>query len=123
MAETQEVTHHVCTTLEQFLELKGDGTELVKLTVGGDKFTAWDGDYLFLGIENGRSMFARKEDLHSSIINRISCDTKYLHFNSQAGIIPSNLYCEQEELASDFGAGYVLIREKLEQIGEWRCFC
>jgi hypothetical protein len=114
------VMSYVCGRVEEFLSLRGDGTELVRLTVGGDRFSAWDGDYVFSREGDEENRFVRQDEVCSPLISMISCRTEYLRFHAQAGITPNSLYYEDTLLNSDSGDIYARAKERLVRAGRFR---
>src|SRR3989338_7688314 len=84
MGKTKPV---ICESERRFLELAGDGTELVKITSLSRNLSGW---YLYLREDSGRNKFLRSGK--EGLLERIFCETRYLQFDSNLGILPDALH-------------------------------
>ena len=102
----------------RFLELKGDFTELLKVTFcSGDhsQFTGW---YIFERT-NEKNRFVRKIR-GSEVIDTFACATEYLQFDRNAGILLNSYNYNYEPIGSEHPVEYASLRERLSVVDEWR---
>lgn len=110
-----KITPYVCKSEREFLELKGDGTESVKMDFYAQDFSDLNGWYVFLKLE-GKNTFVRQSS-HLPSIDRIVCETKYLQFDR--GILPNSFNCSCLPVGID-NPYYGFLKSKLENVGEWK---
>lgn len=103
----------------EFLELRGDGTEMVKVNSCSRDFCGW---YLFLKYE-GKNKFLRQG--HSSrgtegLVETLSCETCYIQFDKD-GMHLNHLYENYEPIGSQRQKyTYSILINYLREAGEWK---
>ena len=76
----------ICGSERRFLELAGDGTELVKITSTSRGLSGW---YIYLrGGE--KNQFIRQGN--EGLLDRIFCSTQYLQFDTNLGLLPNSFH-------------------------------
>ncbi len=73
----------------QFIELRGDFTETVKLNFSVGENNKLNGWYVFERTTKGKNKFFRKPN-DSGLIDIISCNTQYLQFDRNLGVLPDS---------------------------------
>ena len=119
---SNKTTSHICSSEREFLALKGDGTESVKITPDWEKNSFLNGWYLFLRTPEGKNMFVKQSQC-LPLIDRVFCETKYFQFDRNAGILPNSLYYDYRPVGLELESSrpeYEDLRGKLEQVEMWR---
>jgi hypothetical protein len=121
---TDKTTHHIYASEREFSELKGDGTESVKMTPDWDRKThTLNGWYLFLKTPEGRNSFVKQSLTNLPLIDRIFCDTKYFQFDRNEGLLPDSFHYDYNPVGLELESHrqeYESLKAKLEQAGLWR---
>ena len=84
---------HIVSSEREFLSLKGDFCESVKLTCSPHEPHISNGWYVYERTSLGKHMFYRKR-AESKLIEAVTCDTKYLQFDRNLGILPNAHYVD-----------------------------
>lgn len=118
-----QASPYICKSEREFLALKGDGTESVKVTLEFDNPTNnLNGWYLFLK-ENEGNVFVKQSLTNLPLIDRLLCSTRYLQFDRNAGLLPNSFYCTYAPvgLGMNWEKGiYERFKVKLENVGDWK---
>ncbi|MFZ5954865.1 MAG: hypothetical protein ACOYT4_00405 [Nanoarchaeota archaeon] len=101
---------------KEFLELKGNFTETVRLKFYPNDHKKFNGRYVYEKT-NSNYTFVRKGDELDSIY-LISCDIKYLSFDKE-GVFP-NSFNYNFHLLKSSDEGYGQVKKRLESIDEWK---
>lgn len=117
------VNSRICSSETELLSLKGDFSELVKVTFVSDNPKCYDilsGDYFFVcrNSKDAKNLFVR-QSIVPPVIDRLYCATEHLQFDDQKGIILSPAHY----LYLPLGFGdleYDGLKKKLESLGSWR---
>ncbi len=115
-----KATPHICSSEREFLGLKGDGTEAVKVTADWDMPDNFlNGWYVFLKTGAEENSFVKQSTTCLPLIDRLSCETKYFQFDETAGLLPDSFHYNYRPV----GVGdveYEGLKAKLEAAGAWR---
>lgn len=117
-----EVTRYICKSEREFLALKGNASESVKLTVDFSRPNDLNGWYLFLK-ENARNVFVKQSIAHLPLIDLVTCDTQYFQFDRNAGLLPNDFHYNYQPLSIEMEnhkVEYRRLQDLLESVGEWR---
>ncbi|MEK6906607.1 MAG: hypothetical protein AABW81_03225 [Nanoarchaeota archaeon] len=114
-----KTTHRICSSERDFLELRGDGTEQVKVTVRFDGPNDLNGWYVFLKIDKGRNSFVKQSTTHLPLIDRLFCETKYFQFDRNAGLLPNSFGYDYRPVGIE-NQEYEGLKKQLEEVGAWR---
>lgn len=118
---SSRTTSHICSREREFLELKGDGSESVKVTIDFDKpHHQLNGWYLFLK-EEGRNVFIKQPREPIPIVERFTCDTKYFQFDRNAGLMPDSFHYNYSPVSQATSpAEYTGLVNRLSESEMWR---
>jgi len=114
---------YICKSEREFLALKGDGSEVVKLTIDFSKPSDLNGWYLFLKTKGNTNQFVKQSLSHLPLIDRVFCDTQYFQFDSERGLLPNNIHFNYQPLSVEMDGSkeeYHRLQDLLEEVGEWK---
>ncbi|MBP7708067.1 hypothetical protein KA107_00140 [Candidatus Pacearchaeota archaeon] len=114
----RKTTLHTCASEEEFLALKGDGTESVKLTTEYDNPSAnLNGWYVFVRDE-GKNNFL-KQSATLPLVDLLTCETKYFQFDEKAGLLPNTFHRTYWPVGPS-QESYSSLVGRLREAGVWR---
>ena len=102
----------------EFLDLRGDFSESVQLTFPGERRPGLTGWYVFIK-EGEKNTFVRKSS-GSELIDIIGCETKYLQFDRNMGVMPNSHYYNYQPLGPRNQEKYEEMKKRLLAVGEWK---
>ena len=102
----------------EFLELKGDFSESVKLTFFDERPPILTGWYVFEKVD-GKNIFVRKTK-DSEVIYCFDCATNYLQFDRNMGILPNHLYYNYNPIGLRDKEKFEEMKKRLISLDEWR---
>jgi hypothetical protein len=114
-----QTTPHICAREREFLDLRGDGTEMVKMTFNWDKTEhSLNGWYLFSKIL-GVNEFVKQSLHHLPLIDVVLCDTKYFQFDERAGLLPNSFHYNYRP-TDITDSNYPGLKARLESRNMWK---
>lgn len=114
---------HICSSESQFLRLKGDGSESVKVTLDFHNPSSLNGWYLFLKTDSQQNSFVRQNTTNIPHIDRIFSETKYFQFDRNAGLILDSYHYNYSPIGVELESNreeYARLQKLLEEVGEWK---
>ncbi len=116
---TTRATPHKPASEDKFLQLKGDGTEAVKITQDYEtRNSPWNGWYVFLR-EEAKNVFLRQSTTNLPNIEKLTCDTKYIDFDALEGLHLNSHFLNYSQVGLQ-DRDYDRLRLILGQAGYWR---
>jgi len=104
MSLTMKTTPVVCGSERELLDLVGDGSEMVKVTFDPREANVLNlnGWWLYErgGDENAFTRQTPNQEAHSKRVDRVFCETIYLQFDRDMGILPNSFDYHYHPLGS-----------------------
>lgn len=114
-----KTTPYICSRENEFLKLKGDGTESVMVTIDHDKLSDVNGWYVFLKTDKGGNRFVKQSLNNLPLIDMVLCETKYIQFDGDNGLSPNSFQYHYRPIGVNHEE-YEGLKAKLEEVGEWK---
>ena len=114
----QKTKPFIISSERQLLELRGDFTELVRVTTEPGEQNALNGWYVYERTAGEGNRFIRKRATFS-MIEVISCGNGYLRFDRNLGILPNAFEMNYRPVGPN-NKEFEVLKTKLTDVGEWQ---
>ena len=114
-----EITPVIPSSEKEFLKLRGDFTESIKVTFCSGDYSSLSGWYVFERSTEGINRFVRKR-LESELIETFTCETRYLQFDRNRGILPNSYNSHYDPVGPKSSEKFGSLRDRLTAVGEWK---